>query len=366
MNKKIIISGGGTGGHIFPAIAIAQAFQRIVPNAEILFVGANGKMEMEKIPQAGFKIKGIDIAGFQRGFDLKNLILPFKILLSFFQCIKILLHFKPDFIVGVGGYVSGPVMFCGYLLGIKIFIQEQNSYAGITNKILSKFAKKIFVAYENMEQFFPKEKIIISGNPVRKDINNITEKRSEAHSFFKLNSNKQTLLILGGSLGARSLNEAIMKNYNQLLKLNCNIIWQCGASLSDTAFQEFSYKENIFLHRFIYRMDLAYAAADLVLSRAGALSISELQITGKPCILVPYPFAAGNHQEKNAIALYKNNAALMVKDHELSDNIIEVLSKLLNDKNMQQSMSESLITMSKKDADEYIATTILNICDEKN
>lgn len=366
MNKKIIISGGGTGGHIFPAIAIAQAFKRINPNTEILFVGANGKMEMEKVPQYGFKIIGIDIAGIKRSITLSNFLLPIKIIKSFFQCIKILIQYKPDFIVGVGGFVSGPIMLCGKILGIKIFIQEQNSYAGITNKILSKFATKIFVAYNKMDQYFPSEKLIFSGNPVRKDINNISTKRNEAIAFFNINASKKTILIIGGSLGAKSINEGFMENFSKINTLNCNIIWQTGASLKEDDFIQFSNKNDIFAYRFIQRMDLAYAAADIIISRAGALSISEIQIVGKPSILIPYPFAAGNHQEKNAITLQENNAAIMIKDNEISSKIFNVLSTLINDNNQQEIMSNKVKNMAKHNADDFIAQTILNICNDKD
>lgn len=357
MAKKIIISGGGTGGHIFPAIAIAQAIHTLQPDTDILFVGAKGKMEMEKVPNAGYKIIGLDIVGFQRSLSWQNLLFPIKIGISFFQAIRILIQFKPSAIVGFGGFASGPILFCGNLFGIKTYIQEQNSHAGITNRILGKFAKKICVAYENMELFFPKHKIELTGNPVRKDIQNIAEKKDLALSHFKLDASKKTILIVGGSLGARSINNTIKSGVDELLKQNAQVIWQTGSSLSEEDFARFQNANHIHIARFIQPMDLAYSAADIVVSRSGALSVSEICVAGKPAIFIPFPFAADNHQYTNAQALVKQSAAICIEDKNISSELIPAIVDLLRNEAMQKKMETEV----KKMAKPYAASTIANI-----
>ncbi|MBL7916779.1 MAG: undecaprenyldiphospho-muramoylpentapeptide beta-N-acetylglucosaminyltransferase, partial [Bacteroidia bacterium] len=313
-STKIILSGGGTGGHIFPAVAIANELKRIIPNAEILFVGAIGRMEMEKVPKAGYKIIGLPIAGLQRRLTLSNLMFPILLIRSFFKARKILKDFNPDVVIGTGGYASGPILNAAAGKGIPTLIQEQNSFAGITNKLLAKKVNKICVAYEGMEKFFPKEKIIFSGNPVRQDIVNVDAKRKEAQDFFKLSSSKKTVLIIGGSLGARTINLAINEGLKKFAENNLQLIWQTGISFAPTAIEscnKFTDK-GIFAFDFIQKMDLAYAAADIVISRAGASSVSELCNTNKACILVPSPNVAEDHQTKNAMALVNKNAAILV------------------------------------------------------
>ncbi|MBC7864832.1 MAG: undecaprenyldiphospho-muramoylpentapeptide beta-N-acetylglucosaminyltransferase [Bacteroidia bacterium] len=302
---KVIISGGGTGGHIFPAVAIANQVKKIVPNAEILFVGALGRMEMEKVPAAGYKIIGLNIAGLQRKLTLSNFSFPFKLISSMIKAKKIIKEFAPDIAVGTGGYASGPTLKAACNKGIPALIQEQNSYPGITNKILSKKVNKICVAYEGMEKFFPKEKIILTGNPVRMDIENTRTKKEEGLKFFGLQPGKKTLLIIGGSLGARTINQSIGAGINKFAEAGIQVLWQTGKNYFETAKQQTSHlkEKGIFAFDFITKMDFAYAVADCVVSRAGASSVSELCIVKMPCILVPSPNVAEDHQTKNAMAL---------------------------------------------------------------
>jgi UDP-N-acetylglucosamine--N-acetylmuramyl-(pentapeptide) pyrophosphoryl-undecaprenol N-acetylglucosamine transferase len=360
---KVILSGGGTGGHIFPAVAIANELKKLVPNAEILFVGALGKMEMEKVPAAGYKIIGVPIAGLQRKFTLANLKLPFLIIKSLLKTRKIISDFKPDVVVGTGGYASGPLLRAATSKGIPALIQEQNSYAGITNKILSKKVNKICVAYEGMEKFFPKEKLVLTGNPVRQDIANIEEKRNEAFSFFKLDSTKKTVLVIGGSLGAKAINEAIGEGLQQFADNNIQLVWQTGKIYFDTAKKQTAGFEtkNITAVDFISRMDLAYAFADVVISRAGAGAISELCIVQKPCVLVPLPTAAEDHQTKNAMALVNKNAAILIKDMEAVKLLVTRAIQLVNDTNEQQKLKVNMKQLAFFNSANVIAKEVLKL-----
>lgn len=359
---KIIISGGGTGGHVFPAIAIAKAIKRIEPNADILFVGAKGKIEMEKVPKAGFPIKGLWISGFHRQLTLRNLMFPFKLISSLYKAWSILRKFKPDVAVGVGGYASGPTLEVSTRLGVPALIQEQNSYAGVTNKLLSTRVEKVCVAYDNMERFFG-GKVVLTGNPVREEITQIEGKKEAAQSHFDLKSDKRTILIIGGSLGARTVNNAMEDNF-EIIKNQKNIqyIWQCGKLY----FDEFQTKEtaklpNVHLTKFIDRMDLAYAVADVVISRAGATSISELCLVGKPTILVPSPSVAEDHQTKNAMALVEKNAAILVRDAEASEKMITTAQKVLTNDEQSAELSENIKKLGKKNAAEVIAREVLGL-----
>jgi UDP-N-acetylglucosamine--N-acetylmuramyl-(pentapeptide) pyrophosphoryl-undecaprenol N-acetylglucosamine transferase len=358
---KILVTGGGTGGHIFPAIAIADAIRSIAPDTEFLFVGANGKMEMERVPQAGYKIEGLNIAGFQRRFTWKNLSFPFKLITSLLKARRIVRRFKPDAVVGTGGYASGPVMQAAQRAGIPTFIQEQNSYAGVTNKLLGKGATAICVAYDNMEQFFPAEKIVFTGNPVRKDILKLDGKREEGIRHYGLDSGKKTIAIIGGSLGARTLNQAMGEN-TALLAAHpeIQVLWQCGKfyeheyTNSDTA-----KLPNVHIRAFIDRMDLLYAAADMVVSRAGALSVSELCIVGKPAILVPSPNVAEDHQTKNAMALVNKQAALLITDKAADEKLANAVLNLLNNKNEQEQLGVNIKQLAKTNAAENIVNEIM-------
>jgi UDP-N-acetylglucosamine--N-acetylmuramyl-(pentapeptide) pyrophosphoryl-undecaprenol N-acetylglucosamine transferase len=337
---KFILSGGGTGGHIYPAIAIANELKRRYPDAEILFVGAKDKMEMQKVPQAGYPIKGLWIAGIQRKLTLQNALFPFKLLSSLWESRKILKSFKPDVVIGTGGFASGPLLNVANSLNIPTLIQEQNSYPGITNKLLSKKAAKICVAYENLERFFPKEKMILTGNPVRQDLIDVSSKREEAIAFFKLDPKKKTLLILGGSLGARRINQLIEKELQGILSQKVQIIWQCGKLyLEDYSKYNSSLVQVV---AFIERMDLVYAAADVVISRAGASSVSELCIVGKPVIFIPSPNVAEDHQTKNAKAIVDKKGAIMIKESALEDEFSIVLEALLKDEGKQQLLGDNI------------------------
>lgn len=362
LNQRYIIAGGGTGGHIFPAIAIADSLKQQQPNCEILFVGASGRMEMEKVPQAGYKIIGLEVVGLQRSLTLKNLMFPFKLLKSLFQAFSIVRNFKPNACIGVGGYASGPVLFIAALLGVKIFIQEQNSYPGITNKILSKFAKKIFVAYDNLNAFFNTNKIILTGNPVRKDITAVLPTKQEALSFFNLKENKKTILIIGGSLGARTINESIEKNIDLFTENNIQLLWQTGKIYYDGIIERTKDKNlsEVKIHQFIKEMNMAYAAADIIISRAGALSISELCIVGKPTILIPSPNVSEDHQTKNAMALVNKNAAVLIKDIEAKEKLGNEVLALLRDENKLNNLSNNIKTLAKTNAANDIVTEIIN------
>jgi UDP-N-acetylglucosamine--N-acetylmuramyl-(pentapeptide) pyrophosphoryl-undecaprenol N-acetylglucosamine transferase len=363
---RVIIAGGGTGGHIFPAVAVGHALQRLNPDMQLLFVGAKDRMEMEKVPQEGFEIRGLDIAGFNRSNIWKNLSLPLKLLKSRMQAMSILKEFRPHVIVGVGGYASFPILNAGQGLHIPTLIQEQNSFAGKSNKILGKRAKAVCVAYEHMEQFFAKDKIIITGNPVRKSITDMSRTSSEGKAWFELQEDKTTILIVGGSQGARSINETIDMLLSELMREDVQVIWQTGKPYYETA-QRWAkeYDGRVKVYDFIKDMDYAYAAADLVVSRAGALAIAELCIAGKPVIFVPLPSAAEDHQTSNAMALVKRDAALLVKDRETKTELLPKMKLVLGDKVMQSRMSGQLKAMAIKDADERIAKKVMELAETR-
>lgn len=361
---RIIISGGGTGGHIFPAIAIANALKAADASTDILFVGADGRMEMEKVPQAGYKIRGLWISGFQRRLTLDNLSFPIKVIHSMIESWQILRTFKPDVVVGVGGYASGAVLRVAQFMWIPTVIQEQNSYAGVTNKLLAAKASKICTAYSECAQFFPAEKIVNTGNPVRSDITDITNKRTQAYAEYKLDPFKKTILVIGGSLGAKTINESINAAYEmwQTHADEVQIIWQTGKNYLDTYLkQPIAKLPNVFPMSFISRMDLAYAAADVVVSRAGALSISELCIVGKPAILIPSPNVAEDHQTKNAMSLVSVDAAILVKDVDSVANLGKTVLDLLQNTALQQSLSANIRTLAKPNAAGEIASVVTSL-----
>ena len=361
--RKMIISGGGTGGHIFPAIAIANAVKEKIKNIDILFVGAEGRMEMEKVPAAGYKIIGLKISGFQRSLSLKNLLFPFKVIASLIHAKKIIKNFKPDVVVGVGGYASGPTLRAAMAKGIPTLIQEQNCFPGITNKILSKKVNKICVAYQGLEKWFPKEKIILTGNPVRQEIIHIVGKKEAAAEFFNLDPGLSVLLIIGGSLGARTINECIAQGIPEFEKQKIQVIWQTGKTYFKTAealLQQHGYK-SIRVFDFIYKMDLAYAIADLVVSRAGAISVSELCLVKKPCILIPSPNVAEDHQTKNAMALVHNNAAILVTDIEAKEKLTAQIIDTIRDNNKLEKLSSNIAKMGILNSAENIADEIIRL-----
>lgn len=357
-----MISGGGTGGHIYPALAIANTWMGLHPDSEILFVGAIGKMEMQKVPEAGFKIVGLPVAGLQRSLSKENLRFPIKLLKSIRQASKIIKDFMPDVVIGVGGYASGPVLYMAQRKGIPTLIQEQNSYAGLTNKLLSKKALKICVAYPDMEKFFPSEKIVYTGNPVRKDILELTGKREKALAHFGLEEGRQTVLILGGSLGARTLNQAVLKDINELNE-NYQVLWQCGKFYFKDMLQSLDGKgyDHIHLREFIREMDLAYAAADVVVSRAGALSVSELSLVAKPVIFIPSPNVAEDHQTKNAMAYVQQDAAVLLKDADAVGALKDNLDQLFGNKERCIELGKNLHALAKPNAANEICGEILRL-----
>ena len=357
---RIIIAGGGTGGHIFPAIAIANSIRKIEPMAEILFVGAKGKMEMEKVPQAGYKIEGIDIAGFNRSSLIKNIGLPFKLIKSFFQVRTIINEFKPDAVVGVGGYSSFPVLKQAQLKGISTFIHESNSFAGKSNMMLGRNATKVFVATDGMEKFFPAGKIAITGNPVRSSIAQSVVSRAEALRFFGLDESKKTVLAVGGSLGARSINQALANKLDALVDRDLQLIWQTGKTTATEYIAKGKAYKNVWVDEFINKMEMAYAAADIVISRAGAMAVTELCVAKKPVIFVPFPFAAEDHQTVNASHLVEKHAALMIKDNEANDKLIAATISLAEDAVLQAKLSENISKLAIVNADEVIAREILS------
>ncbi len=362
MSKRIIIAGGGTGGHIFPAVAIGHALQRLQPGTQLLFVGAKGKMEMEKVPQEGFEIIGLDIAGFNRSNILKNITLPFKLLKSYRDAKQIIKDFKPDAAIGVGGYASFPILRMAQRLGIPTMIQEQNSYAGKSNQILGKKAQAICVAYANMERFFPKDRLILTGNPVRKNISQMDITREEGQVWLGGDPAKTTILAIGGSLGAKTINETIDEQLATIMDTGVQLVWQTGKQFYHQAVQSTSlYKGRVKVYDFIKEMDYAYAAADIVISRAGALAISELCIAAKPVIFVPFPYAAEDHQTSNAQALTEHNAALMVTDAMAKSELVKKLKSLMADTTMQGIMTQALRGLAIKDADERIAKKVFEI-----
>lgn len=359
MSKRIIIAGGGTGGHIFPAIAIANALKKENPWVKILFVGANGKMEMEKVPQAGYDIKGIDIVGFNRSNIFKNILLPFKLLKSFRQVARILLEFKPDAVIGVGGYSSFPVLRYAQAKGLPTFIHESNSFAGIANKRLGEKAKMIFVASDGMEKFFPAEKIMITGNPVRAAIAQSKITREEAIRFFDLDPAKKTILSVGGSLGAKSINEAIDGHIATLVKNDLQLIWQTGNTYAEKAANHAAENKSVWVNAFINQMEYAYAAADVVISRAGAMAIAELCVMKKPVLFVPYPYAAEDHQTVNAQHLVNKDAGLMIKDSEAKERLVPSIVFLAHDEAKQEELRTNIAKLAITNADEIIAGEIL-------
>jgi UDP-N-acetylglucosamine--N-acetylmuramyl-(pentapeptide) pyrophosphoryl-undecaprenol N-acetylglucosamine transferase len=357
---RVIISGGGTGGHIYPAIAVAQALQKRLNNeVEFLFVGASDRMEMEKVPKAGYAIEGLWISGLQRSLSVKNLLFPIKVIAAVAKSMGIINRFKPNLAIGFGGYASGAMMYAASLKGIPSMIHEQNSYAGITNKILKNRVAKIAVAYDNMERFFPANKIVKTGNPVRQDICDFGNKRAAAFSFFGLNQSKKTILVIGGSLGARTINESIEQDLEKLQAAGINLIWQTGKLFNSSKSASMNPDFGLKVSAFIYEMDLAYAAADIVISRAGALSIAELAIVGKPVILVPSPNVSEDHQTKNAMALVDKNAAILVKDFESREQLVDTTLRLLADDTLQASLSKNIHEMAIVNAAERIVDELL-------
>ncbi len=361
-NLRVIIAGGGTGGHIFPAVAIGHALQRIQPGTELLFVGANGRMEMEKVPQAGFNIVGLDIAGFDRSNMLKNLSLPFKILKARMKARQILKDFAPNAVVGVGGYASYPMLSAAQGMNIPTLIQEQNSYAGKTNKILGKKAEAICVAYEHMDRFFPKDKLLLTGNPVRKEITDMNTTAGKAESIFGFKNGVKTVLVVGGSLGAKAVNEAIDAGLDRLMQENIQLIWQTGNPYFEQAKKRAeAFKGRVTVMNFIKEMPEAYTLADVVVSRAGALAIAELCIAAKPAIFVPLPTAAEDHQTSNAMALVNQHAAIMIRNDKAITELVPAIKDLLNNIEQQNEMKENLRSLAIKDADERIAHKIIAI-----
>lgn len=358
---KIIVAGGGTGGHIFPAIAIANALRRKNPEAEILFVGAEGKMEMEKVPQAGYPIEGLTIAGFNRSSLIKNIALPFKLVKSFLQVRRIFSRFQPDAVIGVGGYSSFPVLKYAQWKKIPSFIHEANSFGGKSNILLSRKATKVFTATEGMEKFFPAEKIIVTGNPVRQSLVQNNTPRSEACSSFGLEGRGVVVLCVGGSLGARSINKAIDQGLEKLLQNGIELIWQTGKPYFSEAQKTTTGRKGVFVTDFITAMDKAYAAADMVVSRSGAMALAELCVMQKPPILVPYPFAAEDHQTANAQKLTEKGAAIMIKDNETETRLVNEIIQLAADDDRRNKMREALKPLAITDADEKVADEILKV-----
>ncbi|MBQ4916076.1 undecaprenyldiphospho-muramoylpentapeptide beta-N-acetylglucosaminyltransferase [Maribacter sp. MMG018] len=354
-NYKFIISGGGTGGHIYPAIAIANELKRRFPDAEFLFVGAKDRMEMEKVPQAGYEIEGLWITGIQRKLTLKNLMFPIKLISSLVKASKIVSRFKPDVVVGTGGFASGPLLKVASGRGIPCVLQEQNSFAGITNKLLKNKVAKICVAYDGMEKFFPKDKIIKTGNPVRADLVNLKVGKEEALQFFDLNEKKPTLLVLGGSLGSKRINELIAQELEFFSNLDLQIIWQCGKGYIEM--YETRNSEFVKVHAFLNDMAKAYAAADVIISRSGASAVSELCLVGKPTIFIPSPWVAEDHQTMNAMALVKEEAAIMIKEQDLEQSFEKEFVRLLESKEEQGKMSRNIKALALPNA-------TLDICDE--
>ena len=355
-NYRFILSGGGTGGHIYPAIAIANELKHRYPKAEFLFVGAKDKMEMEKVPQAGYKIQGLWISGLQRKLTLKNLMFPIKVISSLIRARKIVKQFKPDVVIGTGGFASGPLLKMAEKAGVPCVLQEQNSYAGITNKLLAGKAEAICVAYDGMERFFPKDKIVKTGNPIRSDLVNLKVGGEEAIQFFDLDPNKKTILVIGGSLGARRINQLIEKELGFFKTQGVQLIWQCGKLYYDEYKKHDS--EAVKVLAFLNRMDCAYAAADIIISRAGAGSVSELCLVGKPVIFIPSPNVAENHQTKNAEALVSKEAALMLKEIELDEKFETTFLEVMNSEKLQESLGSNIKKMAMPKATEHIVNEI--------
>jgi UDP-N-acetylglucosamine--N-acetylmuramyl-(pentapeptide) pyrophosphoryl-undecaprenol N-acetylglucosamine transferase len=366
-NIHIIISGGGTGGHVFPALSIANAVKEIEPSAELLFVGAKDRLEMRKVPEAGYEIIGLPISGIQRKLSVKNLILPVKLLKSLAMSRRIIKKFKPDVVVGVGGYASGPVLRVASKKRIPTLIQEQNSYAGITNRLLAKKAEKICVAYDGMEKYFPGEKIMLTGNPVRKELIPGKDKKEEAANHFKVDPKRRTILAIGGSLGAGSINNSIIMHLESLNRKDLQLIWQCGKNYYEKAKEALEQYNltNVKLTPFINRMDLAYSMADVIISRAGAGTISELALVKKPVILVPSPNVAEDHQTRNALSLVKKEAAIMIKDQEAMDKLLPEAIRIIDDEEKRRNLSINIAEIGKPDSAKVIAEEVLKMARKK-
>lgn len=361
---RFIVSGGGTGGHIFPAISIANALKNIHPNCDILFVGAENRMEMTKVPKAGYPIEGLPIMGISRSNMLSNFKVPFKLIASLLKTRRIIKKHKPDAVVGVGGYASGPTLWMAQILGIPTLIQEQNSYAGLTNKLLAKRADRICVAYPGMERFFPAKKIKLLGNPIRQNYGALNIDKTEAYAYFKLNPNKKTILITGGSLGARTLNECVLQQWKTIAQnTDIQILWQVGEYYYKNILDQISKQplEQVHCCDFIYRMDFAYAIADVIISRAGAGTISELCLVGKACILIPSPNVTEDHQTKNARSLADRNAAKMIADGQAPEKALPMALELLENETERSSLSRQILTLGLPDAAQNIALEIISL-----
>jgi UDP-N-acetylglucosamine--N-acetylmuramyl-(pentapeptide) pyrophosphoryl-undecaprenol N-acetylglucosamine transferase len=356
---NILLSGGGTGGHIYPAVAIANELKARNPRSKFLFVGATGRMEMDKIPQLGYEIKGLNITGLQRSLSLKNLSFPFKLIQSLIKANRIIKRFKPNVVIGTGGFASGPTLYMASKRKIPSLIQEQNSYPGITNKLLAKKVRKICVAYDGLEKYFPQDKLIKTGNPVRQDLLDISLKREEALAHYHLDGHKKTIVVLGGSLGARAINQAVEKNLKVILKHNVQIIWQSG-KLYFEEYKQFNEMKGVQVHEFIQRMDLLYAAADIIISRAGAGTISELCIVGKPVIFIPSPNVAEDHQTKNAKAVTDKKAAILLKESDI-EGFSEFVGSLIQDEALQISLSKNIKKLALPNATKQIADEVEKI-----
>jgi UDP-N-acetylglucosamine--N-acetylmuramyl-(pentapeptide) pyrophosphoryl-undecaprenol N-acetylglucosamine transferase len=364
VNKKykVVISGGGTGGHIYPAVAVAQGLQRKLPNVEILFVGAEDRMEMEKVPKAGYKIIGLWISGFQRSLSPKNLLFPFKVISSVIKSLSIIKAFKPDVAIGFGGYASGAMLYAATIKKLPTVIHEQNSYAGITNKILKNRVDTICVAYDNMNKFFPERKLVKTGNPIRQDLMQVDGLRAEAYAHFNLSPNLKTVLVIGGSLGARTINQSILSNLNKFSENNVQLLWQTGKNFAEANQVN---QKGVNVQQFIYEMNLAYAIADVVISRAGALSIAELAQVKKPVILVPSPNVAEDHQTKNAMALVEREAAILIKDSDAKQILVDECIALVKNEAKQVQLKNNIATFSMPDAADRIVTEILRVIEER-
>ncbi|NBY24224.1 MAG: undecaprenyldiphospho-muramoylpentapeptide beta-N-acetylglucosaminyltransferase [Chitinophagaceae bacterium] len=359
MSRRIIIAGGGTGGHIFPALAIAGALKKMDSSIEILFVGAKGKMEMEKIPQAGYPIEGLDIAGFNRSSLIKNIGLPWKLLKSFWQVRKVLRQFKPDAVLGVGGYSSYPVLRLAQVKGIPTFLHEANSYAGRSNQLLAKKVNCVFAGVLGLDRFFPAEKVCYTGNPVRDVITQPLPSLEESRKHFKLDSTRPTLLVVGGSLGARSINEAISNGLDRLLAANIQVIWQTGKPFASQAEKVCSGKQGVWTGAFIQQMEMAYAASTLIVARAGAMTVAEIAVVAKPAIFVPFPHAAEDHQTANAMQLVKRQAGLLITDHEAATQLVSAVIELCSDEEKRKQMTEQIRPLGIRDAGQRVAVELL-------
>lgn len=367
-NIRIIISGGGTGGHIYPAIAIAEGLEERLENVEFLFVGSKGRMEMEKVPAAGYRIKGLWISGLQRKLSLKNLVFPLKLVHSIIKARKIIKDFKPHAVIGVGGYASGPTLYAAAKKGIPTLIQEQNAFPGITNKWLSKSVDRICVAHDGLEKYFPAGKIVKTGNPVRSNVISIKGKKEDAVSFFRISKEKKTVLVVGGSQGARSVNNAIKKMLGYFTEKDIQLIWQTGGpdfESSKSSVKE-QHKQNVRVYDFIYDMDLAYAASDVIISRAGAIAMAEICAVGKPAIFIPLPTAAEDHQKKNAMALASKNAAEIVEDKEADQKLQPVLASIIEDNNKMKMMSNAVRSFAIRNGKEKIVDEIIKLIQQKH